>query len=172
MVKKFDNTNFGMCKLRWLLSCFNKSSMSLWKIFEKELVKMNQQAYNIIRIYLAKYQKYFVTREIVAKDLWRKLERKYMIKSVENRFYLTKRLLQFQYKDFILMCKHLKSYNKIQMNFRIWMWKLQRKTRDYIYWILYRIHMIISRLLYCIKIFMLSLKMLQSFDQLQVSCDG
>ena len=48
------------------------------------------QACDTIRLCLAKDQKYFVMRETRAKDLWKKLEDKYMTKSVKNRLCLKK----------------------------------------------------------------------------------
>ena len=46
-------------------------------------------------------------------DLWKKLEKKYMTKSIENRFYLKKKLFHFQYRLGISMIEHLNNYNKI-----------------------------------------------------------
>ena len=68
---------------------------------------MNRQTCCLIRFCLAKDNKYFVRNETVAKDLWRKLEDKYMTKSVENRLYLKKKLFRFTYKDDTSMRNHL-----------------------------------------------------------------
>ena len=81
-------------------------------ISEKEWVKMNRQACSSMRLCLAKDQKYFVMHERVAKDLWRKLEDKYMTKSVENRLYL-KKLFRFIYKEGTNIRNHLDAYDKI-----------------------------------------------------------
>ena len=62
---------------------------------------------------LAKNQKYFVMRETKAKEFRKKLEDKYMTKSVENRLYLKKKLFRFQYRVGISMSKHFNDYNKI-----------------------------------------------------------
>ena len=62
---------------------------------------------------LAKNQKYFVMRETKAKEFRKKLEDKYMTKSVENRLYLKKKLFRFQYRAGISMSKHFNDYNKI-----------------------------------------------------------
>ena len=73
---------------------------------------------NSIRLFLAKDQKYFVMYEIVAKDLWRKLEDKYMTKSMENRLYLKKKLFRFTYKDDTSVHNHLDAYDKIFADLR------------------------------------------------------
>ena len=75
--------------------------------------KIDRQAYGTIRLCLAKNQKYFVMRETKAKEIWKKLEDKYMTKSVENRLYLKKKLFHFQYRAGISMSEHLNDYNKI-----------------------------------------------------------
>ena len=79
----------------------------------KDWEKINRQAYGTIHLCLAKNQKYFVMREMNAKELWKKLEDKYMTKSVENRLYLKKKLFHFQYHACISMSQHLNDYNKI-----------------------------------------------------------
>ena len=52
-------------------------------------------------------------REMKAKEFWKKLEDKYMTKSVENHLYLKKKLFRFQYRVGISMSEHLNDYNKI-----------------------------------------------------------
>ena len=52
-------------------------------------------------------------KETSAKELWTKLEEKYMTKSAENRLFLKKRLFRFQYRPGISMHEHLNDYNKI-----------------------------------------------------------
>ena len=74
---------------------------------------MNRQTCSSIRLCLTKDQKYFVMHETVAKNLCRKLDDKYMTKSVENRLYLKKKLFRFTYKDDTSMCNHLDAYDKI-----------------------------------------------------------
>ena len=83
---------------------------------DKDWDKINRQACGSIRLCLAKDQKYFVMREIKAKELWKMLADKYMTKSVENRLYLKKKLFRFQYHVGISMSKHLNDYNKILAN--------------------------------------------------------
>ena len=56
--------------------------------------------------------------KIVAKDLWRKFEDKYMTKSVENWLYLKKKLFRFTYKEGTSMRCHLDVYDKIVANLR------------------------------------------------------
>ena len=86
---------------------------------DKDWDKINRQACGSIRLCLAKDQKYFVMREIKAKELWKMLADKYMTKSVENRLYLKKKLFRFQYHVGISMSKHLNDYNKILANCKI-----------------------------------------------------
>ena len=100
-IEKFDGTNnFGMwqCEVRDVLSqqeleigLEDKSS----NMEEKESQKINRQACSTIRLCLAKDQKYSVMRETSAKELWQKLEEKYVTKSLENRIYLKKKLFRF-----------------------------------------------------------------------------
>ena len=82
-------------------------------ISEKDWEKMNWQACSSIRLCLAKDQKYFVMRENSAKGLWKKLEDKYMTKSIENRLYLKKKFFRFQYKMGTPMAEHLNAFNKL-----------------------------------------------------------
>ncbi|GFY94063.1 hypothetical protein Acr_09g0005090 [Actinidia rufa] len=67
---------------------------------------------NELRLFLAKDKKYPVMQEAKAKDLWKKLEDKYIAKSVENHLYLKKKLFRFQYHLGISMIEHLNDYNK------------------------------------------------------------
>ena len=52
-------------------------------------------------------------RETKAKEIWKKLEDKYMTKSVVNRLCLKKKLFRFQYCAGISMFEHLNDYYKI-----------------------------------------------------------
>eukprot|EP00268_Persea_americana_P009428 TRINITY_DN13788_c0_g4_i2.p1 TRINITY_DN13788_c0_g4~~TRINITY_DN13788_c0_g4_i2.p1 ORF type:complete len:117 (+),score=26.76 TRINITY_DN13788_c0_g4_i2:400-750(+) len=52
-------------------------------------------------------------RETSAKELWQKLEEKYMTKSLENRIYLKKKLFRFEYHQGISMTEQLDEFNKI-----------------------------------------------------------
>ena len=52
-------------------------------------------------------------RELKAKELWKKLENKYMMKSMENQLYLEKNLFRFQFREGISLSEHLNDYNKI-----------------------------------------------------------
>ena len=87
-------------------------------ISENEWVKMNRQECSSIRLCLAKDQKYFVMHETVAKDLWRKLEDKFMTRSVENRLYLKKKLFRFNYKEDTSMHNHMDASDKILADLR------------------------------------------------------
>ena len=56
--------------------------------------------------------------ETVAKDLWRKVEVKFMTRSIENRLYLKKKLFRFTYKEGTSMRNHLDAYDKILADLR------------------------------------------------------
>ncbi|GFZ19218.1 hypothetical protein Acr_27g0009570 [Actinidia rufa] len=118
-VEKFDGTNnFGMWQCE-VLDVLIQQDLDITleakpdDISEKDWAKLNRQACGTIRLCLAKDQKYFVMKETSAKELWDKLENKYMTKSVENRLYLKKKLFRFQYKQGTSMNEHLNSFNKI-----------------------------------------------------------
>ncbi|KAL6186123.1 hypothetical protein ACLB2K_042245 [Fragaria x ananassa] len=75
--------------------------------------KLNRMTCSTIRFCLAKPQKYAVMRETSAKELWQKLEDKYMTKNIENCLYLKKRLYMFQYKEGLKMIQHIDAFNKL-----------------------------------------------------------
>uniref|UniRef100_A0A5B6Z910 Putative Ty-1 copia retrotransposon n=1 Tax=Davidia involucrata TaxID=16924 RepID=A0A5B6Z910_DAVIN len=103
-VEKFDGTNnFGMWQCEVLDLLFRKGSHIALDAKPKDISNedwnfINRQACSTIRLCLAKDQKYFVMKETVATSLWKKLEDKYMTKSIENRLYLKKKLFHFQFK--------------------------------------------------------------------------
>ena len=118
-VEKFDGTNnFGMWQCE-VLDVLIQQDLDITleekpdDMSDKDWAKLNRQACGTIRLCLAKDQKYFVMKETSAKELWDKLENKYMTKSVENRLYLKKKLFRFQYKQGTTMNEHLNSFNKI-----------------------------------------------------------
>lgn len=90
-VEKFDGTNnFSMWQCEVLDVLYQQElDMTLEKrpddISDKDWLKLNRQACGTIRLCLTKDQKYFMMKETLAKELWEKLENKYMAKSVENR---------------------------------------------------------------------------------------
>ncbi|KAJ8637632.1 hypothetical protein MRB53_011899 [Persea americana] len=51
--------------------------------------------------------------ETSAKELWQKLEEKYMTKSLENRIYLKKKLFHFECHQGVSITEHLNGFNKI-----------------------------------------------------------
>ena len=118
-VEKFNGTNnFGMwqCEVQDLL--FRERSHIALEAKPKDMSEedwslVNRQACGTIRLCLAKEQKYFVMKETSAAQLWKKLEDKYMTKSIENRLYLKKKLFRFQYKKGTPMIEHLDNFNKI-----------------------------------------------------------
>jgi hypothetical protein len=65
-------------------------------------------------------------RKMKAKELWKKLENKYMTKSVENRLYLRKKLFRFQFRAGISLSEHFNDYNKILVDLK----KLDVKISD------------------------------------------
>ena len=118
-VEKFDGmNNFGMWQCE-VMDVLVQQELDITLedkpegMLDKDQEKINRQACGTIRLCLAKNQKYFVMRETNAKELWKKLEDKYMTKSVENRLYLKKKLFRFQYHVGISMSEHLNDYNKI-----------------------------------------------------------
>ena len=111
-VEKFDGTNnFSMWQCE-VMDILIQQELDI-ALEDKYLDKINRQACDTIRLCLAKDQKYFVMSETKAKELWKMLEDKYMMKSVENRLYLKKKLSRFQYRGGISMFEHLNDYNKI-----------------------------------------------------------
>ncbi|KAK0599620.1 hypothetical protein LWI29_007024 [Acer saccharum] len=118
-IEKFDDTNnFGMWQCEVMDLLFREGSdIALSSkpkdISDEDWEYVNRQACGTIRLCLAKDQKYFIMKETMASSLWKKLEDKYMTKSIENRLYLKKKLFRFQYKKDISMIEHLDNYNKI-----------------------------------------------------------
>jgi hypothetical protein len=55
------------------------------------LRKLNLKACGIIRLCLAKDRKYFVMKETMAREMWNKLEDKYMTKGIENKLFLKRK---------------------------------------------------------------------------------
>uniref|UniRef100_A0A2N9IA27 Retrotransposon Copia-like N-terminal domain-containing protein n=1 Tax=Fagus sylvatica TaxID=28930 RepID=A0A2N9IA27_FAGSY len=104
-VEKFDGTNnFGMWQCE-VMDVLVQQELDIAledkpeEMSTKDWEKINRQACGTIRLCLAKDQKYFVMRETKAKELWKKLENKYMTKSMENRLYLKKNLFCFQFRE-------------------------------------------------------------------------
>ena len=118
-IEKFDGSNnFGMWQCEVMDLLFREGSDIALSSKPKDMSDedwkyVNRQACGTIRLCLAKDQKYFVMKETMASSLWKKLEDKYMTKSIENRLYLKKKLFRFQYKKGISMIEHLDNYNKI-----------------------------------------------------------
>lgn len=118
-VEKFDGTNsFRMwqCEVKDVLTQQDLNIALEDKpatMSDVDWQKLNRLACSTIRLCLAKPQKYAVMRETSAKELWQKLEDKYMTKSIENRLYLKKRLYRFQYKEGSKMIQHIDAFNKL-----------------------------------------------------------
>jgi hypothetical protein len=85
-VEKFDGqNNFGMwqCELGTTRTrCDSEDKPE--KMLKVDWKKLNRQACETIRLCLANDQKYFVMKESMAKELWNKLEDKYMTKGIET----------------------------------------------------------------------------------------
>ena len=118
-VEKFDGTNnFGtwQCEVMDVL-VQQELDITLEDkpegMSDNDWEKIERQACGTIHLCLAKNQKYFVMREMKAKEFWKKLKDKYMTKSVENRLYLKKKFFRFHYRVGISMFEHFNDYNKI-----------------------------------------------------------
>jgi hypothetical protein len=118
-VEKFDGrNNFGMwqCEVMDVLAQ-QELDVTLEdkpeEMSEADWKKLNRQACGTIRLCLAKDQKYFVMKESMAKELWNKLEDKYMTKGIENKLYLKRKFFGFRYVEGISMPEHLNNLNKI-----------------------------------------------------------
>ena len=118
-VEKFDGTNnFGMwqCEVKDVLAQQDLDTALGDKpegMSDADWQKVNKMACSTIRLCLAKQQKFFVMRDTMAKELWQKLEDKYMTKSAENRLHLKRRLFYFRYKEGTKMIHHLDAFNKL-----------------------------------------------------------
>ncbi len=58
-------------------------------------------------------------QEMKAKELWKKLEDKFMTKSMEKRLYQKKKLFHFQFHEGMSLSEHLNEYNKILADLKI-----------------------------------------------------
>ena len=63
---------------------------------EEDWDRMNRTACSLIRSYLSQDIKYHVLHETSARQLWKILEKKYLMKSVESRLQLKSKLYRFQ----------------------------------------------------------------------------
>ncbi|KAJ8899013.1 hypothetical protein K2173_008836 [Erythroxylum novogranatense] len=79
----------------------------------KDYLPRHQPMHHLNISWLTRELKYPYMKETSAKELWTKLEEKYMTKSAENRLFLKKQLFRFQYHPGISMHEHLNDYNKI-----------------------------------------------------------
>ena len=67
----------------------------LEETFEKNWDKMNRTACGIIKSYLTQDIKYHVMYETFARKIWEIFKRKYLMKSIETRLHLKRRLYRF-----------------------------------------------------------------------------
>ncbi|KAM2004372.1 hypothetical protein ACFX15_027830 [Malus domestica] len=118
-VDKFNGSNnFGMWQCEVMDMLYQQELDMVLEdkpedIDDKQWTRINLHACAAIRSFLDKELKYPYMKETSAKELWTKLEEKYMTKSAENRLFLKKRLFRFQYRPCISMHEHLNNYNKI-----------------------------------------------------------
>ena len=118
-VEKFDGTNnFGMWQYE-MMDLLGQQELDIAledkpdDMGDAEWKQINKWACGSIRMCLAKDQKFFIMKETSAKELWKKLEDQYMVKSAENRFHLKRRLFRFDYRQGISMSEHISDFNKI-----------------------------------------------------------
>ena len=118
-VEKFDGqNNFGIwqCEVMDVLAQ-QELDVTLedkpGEMSEADWKKLNRQACGTIRLCLVNDQKYFVMKESMAKELWNKLEDKYMTKGIENKLYLKRKFFGFRYVEGTSMPEHLNNLNKI-----------------------------------------------------------
>ena len=137
-VEKFDGTNnFGMWQCKVLDVLIQQDlditlEAKLDDMSEKNWAKLNCQACGTIKLCLAKDQKNFVMKKTSTKELWDKVENKYMSKNVENRLYLKKKLFRFQYKVRPWVSIWIVSI-KFWLIYKIWILKLMMKIRFFCY---------------------------------------
>ena len=71
---------------------------------------MNQTTCDIIRSCLTQNIKYHVLYETSARKIWEILKMKYLIKSIETRLHLKRRLYRFQLKRRLAIDDHMNNY--------------------------------------------------------------
>jgi hypothetical protein len=118
-VEKFDGkNNFGMWQCE-VMNVLAQQELDVTledkpeEMSEANWRKLNSQACGIIRLCLAKDQKYFVMKETMAREMWNKLEDKYMTKGIENKLFLKRKFFGFRYVEGTSMLEHLNNLNKI-----------------------------------------------------------
>ena len=73
---------------------------------------MNQTACDVIKSSLTQDIKYHVLYETFARKIWEILKRKYLMKSIETRLHLKRRLYRFQLKRRLSIDDHMYNYTK------------------------------------------------------------
>ncbi|KAI0500208.1 hypothetical protein KFK09_018417 [Dendrobium nobile] len=74
---------------------------------------MNQSACGLIRNCLSQEIKYGVVIETSIVKLWKTLENKYLMKSVENHLHMKRWLYRFQMRHMITIDEHLNNFTKL-----------------------------------------------------------
>ena len=120
-VVKFDGkNNFGtwICEVMGALTALNlEDTKQLEKkrnsTVEEDRDKMNWTACGLITSCLTQDIKYHVLHETSVRHLWEILEKKYLMKNIELRLQLKRRLYRFQMKREISIDEHINSYAKL-----------------------------------------------------------
>jgi len=80
---------------------------------EEDCDKMDRTACGLIRSCLIQNIKYHVLHETSARQLWEILKEKYLMKGVESRLQLKKRLYRFQMNRGCSIIEHMNNYTKL-----------------------------------------------------------
>ena len=79
---------------------------------------MNEKACDHISSCLTKKVKYLVKDEECAMILWHILEKKYLLKSLENRFHAMSQVNSFRMKHKVSMHDHISRFEKLLANLK------------------------------------------------------
>jgi len=80
---------------------------------EEDWDKMNQTTCDLIRSYLTQDIKYHMSHETSARQLWEILKKKYLMKSIESRLQLKRRLYHIQMKKGLSIDEYMNNYTKL-----------------------------------------------------------
>jgi len=73
---------------------------------------MNRMTCGVIRSYFTQDIKYHVLYETSARKIWKILEKKYLMKSIESRLHLKRKLYHFKLKRELSIDEHMNNYMK------------------------------------------------------------
>ncbi|KAH9803321.1 hypothetical protein KPL71_001718 [Citrus sinensis] len=118
-VEKFDGKiNFGMWR-RGVMDALIQIDLDIVlknkrHLYDEEIWdRMNEKACGQIRSCLTKEVKYLVKDEECAMTLWRTLEEKYLVKSLENRLHAMSQVYGFRMKPGVSMHDHVSRFEKL-----------------------------------------------------------